>query len=102
AARGAEKIYLHCFLDGRDTPPRSAENSLQRFQDLFAKLGKGRVASLVGRYYAMDRDNNWERVQVAYDLLTRAKAEFPAEAAVAGLEAAYARDENDEFVKATA
>ena len=75
AARGAEKIYLHCFLDGRDTPPRSAENSLQRFQDLFAKLGKGRVASLVGRYYAMDRDNNWDRVQVAYDLLTQAKAE---------------------------
>ncbi|KGY09006.1 2,3-bisphosphoglycerate-independent phosphoglycerate mutase [Vibrio sinaloensis] len=102
AARGAEKIYLHCFLDGRDTPPRSAENSLQRFDELFAKLGKGRVASLVGRYYAMDRDNNWDRVQVAYDLLTQAKAEFTFDSAVAGLEAAYARDENDEFVKATA
>ncbi|ANS86656.1 2,3-bisphosphoglycerate-independent phosphoglycerate mutase [Vibrio scophthalmi] len=102
AARGAEKIYLHCFLDGRDTPPRSAEGSLQRFQDLFAKLGKGRVASLVGRYYAMDRDNNWDRVQVAYDLLTQAKAEFTFDTAVEGLEAAYARDENDEFVKATA
>lgn len=101
AARGAEKIYLHCFLDGRDTPPRSAQNSLQRFQDLFAELGKGRVASLVGRYYAMDRDNNWDRVQVAYDLLTQAKAEFTVDSAVAGLEAAYARDENDEFVKAT-
>ncbi|WP_162045447.1 2,3-bisphosphoglycerate-independent phosphoglycerate mutase [Vibrio taketomensis] len=102
AARGAEKIYLHCFLDGRDTPPRSAEGSLKRFQDLFAKLGKGRVASLVGRYYAMDRDNNWDRVQVAYDLLTQAKAEFTFDTAVEGLEAAYARDENDEFVKATA
>ncbi|MDA0128849.1 2,3-bisphosphoglycerate-independent phosphoglycerate mutase [Vibrio sp. MarTm2] len=102
AARGAEKIYLHCFLDGRDTPPRSAENSLKRFDELFAKLGKGRVASLVGRYYAMDRDNNWDRVQVAYDLLTQAKAEFTFDSAVAGLEAAYARDENDEFVKATA
>ncbi|EGU40812.1 phosphoglyceromutase [Vibrio ichthyoenteri ATCC 700023] len=102
AARGAEKIYLHCFLDGRDTPPRSAEGSLQRFQELFAKLGKGRVASLVGRYYAMDRDNNWDRVQVAYDLLTQAKAEFTFDTAVEGLEAAYARDENDEFVKATA
>ncbi|MGF1723032.1 2,3-bisphosphoglycerate-independent phosphoglycerate mutase [Vibrio kyushuensis] len=101
AARGAEKIYLHCFLDGRDTPPRSAENSLKRFDELFAKLGKGRVASLVGRYYAMDRDNNWDRVQVAYDLLTQAKAEFTFDSAVAGLEAAYARDENDEFVKAT-
>ncbi|EGU34033.1 2,3-bisphosphoglycerate-independent phosphoglycerate mutase [Vibrio scophthalmi] len=102
AARGAEKIYLHCFLDGRDTPPRSAEGSLQRFQDLFAKLGKGRVASLVGRYYAMDRDNNWDRVQVAYDLLTQAKADFTFDTAVEGLEAAYAREENDEFVKATA
>ena len=101
AARGAEKIYLHCFLDGRDTPPRSAENSLKRFEELFEKLGKGRVASLIGRYYAMDRDNNWERVQVAYDLLTQAKAEFTFDSAVAGLEAAYARDENDEFVKAT-
>ncbi|MEF1288475.1 2,3-bisphosphoglycerate-independent phosphoglycerate mutase [Vibrio sp. M260118] len=102
AARGAEKIYLHCFLDGRDTPPRSAENSLKRFDELFSKLGKGRVASLIGRYYAMDRDNNWDRVQVAYDLLTQAKAEFTFDSAVAGLEAAYARDENDEFVKATA
>lgn len=101
AARGAEKIYLHCFLDGRDTPPRSAENSLKRFDDLFAELGKGRVASLVGRYYAMDRDNNWDRVQVAYELLTEAKAEFTYSSAVEGLEAAYARDENDEFVKAT-
>ncbi|MDA0150532.1 2,3-bisphosphoglycerate-independent phosphoglycerate mutase [Vibrio sp. LaRot3] len=102
AARGAEKIYLHCFLDGRDTPPRSAENSLKRFDELFAKLGKGRIASLVGRYYAMDRDNNWDRVQVAYDLITQAKAEFTFDSAVAGLEAAYSRDENDEFVKATA
>ncbi|MEF1216390.1 2,3-bisphosphoglycerate-independent phosphoglycerate mutase [Photobacterium damselae] len=101
AKRGAEKIYLHCFLDGRDTPPRSAQHSLERFQELFAKLGKGRVASLVGRYYAMDRDNNWDRVEEAYDLLTAAQGEFTAESAVAGLEAAYARNENDEFVKAT-
>ncbi|OBT16420.1 phosphoglycerate mutase (2,3-diphosphoglycerate-independent) [Vibrio sp. UCD-FRSSP16_10] len=101
AERGAEKIYLHGFLDGRDTPPRSAEGSLQRFQALFAKLGKGRVASLVGRYYSMDRDNNWDRVQQSYDLLTEAKSEFTFDDAVAGLEAAYARDENDEFVKPT-
>lgn len=101
AKRGAEKIYLHCFLDGRDTPPRSAQASLERFDALFAELGKGRVASLVGRYYAMDRDNNWDRVEVAYNLLTAAKAEFSVASAVEGLEAAYARDENDEFVKAT-
>lgn len=101
AKRGAEKIYLHCFLDGRDTPPRSAENSLKRFDALFAELGKGRIASLIGRYYAMDRDNNWERVEKAYDLLTEAKGEFTFDDAVAGLEAAYSREENDEFVKAT-
>ncbi|SJN58426.1 2,3-bisphosphoglycerate-independent phosphoglycerate mutase [Vibrio ruber DSM 16370] len=101
AERGAEKIYLHCFLDGRDTPPRSAEDSLKRFDELFAKLGKGRIASLVGRYYAMDRDNNWDRVQKAYDLLTQAKSEFVYDSAVAGLEAAYSREENDEFVQAT-
>lgn len=101
AERGAEKIYLHCFLDGRDTPPRSAKASLERFDALFAKLGKGRVASLVGRYYAMDRDNNWDRVEQAYDLLTQAEGAFSYASAVEGLEAAYARDENDEFVKAT-
>ena len=101
AERGAEKVYLHCFLDGRDTPPRSAENSLKRFDALFAELGKGRIASLVGRYYAMDRDNNWDRVEKAYDLLTEAKAEFTFDSAVTALEAAYAREENDEFVKPT-
>ena len=71
------------------------------FEDKFAALGKGRVASIVGRYYAMDRDNRWDRVEQAYDLLTLAKGEFQFPTAVEGLEAAYARDENDEFVKAT-
>lgn len=101
AQRGAEKIYLHAFLDGRDTPPRSAESSLKRFEDKFAELGKGRVATIIGRYYAMDRDNRWDRVEQAYNLLTQAKGEYQADSAVAGLQAAYARDENDEFVKAT-
>jgi phosphoglycerate mutase (EC 5.4.2.1) len=101
AERGADKIYLHAFLDGRDTPPRSAESSLKKFEDKFAALGKGRVASIIGRYYAMDRDNRWDRVEQAYDLMTQAKGEFTVDSAVAGLQAAYARDENDEFVKAT-
>ena len=101
AARGAEKIYLHCFLDGRDTPPRSAEASLKRFDELFAKLGKGRIASVVGRYYAMDRDNNWDRVEKAYDVMTAAQGEFTFDSAPEALQAAYARDENDEFVKAS-
>lgn len=101
AKRGAKEILVHAFLDGRDTPPRSAAGTLARFEDKYAQLGVGRTASLVGRYYAMDRDNRWERVQEAYDLLTQAKAEYTAETALAGLESAYARDENDEFVKAT-
>jgi 2,3-bisphosphoglycerate-independent phosphoglycerate mutase len=102
AQRGAEKIYLHAFLDGRDTPPRSAQSSIELLDATFAKLGKGRIASLIGRYYAMDRDNRWDRVTQAYNLLVDGKAEFTASSASEGLAAAYARDESDEFVKATA
>ncbi|MET4693001.1 2,3-bisphosphoglycerate-independent phosphoglycerate mutase [Endozoicomonas lisbonensis] len=99
--RGAKEVYVHAFLDGRDTPPRSAENSLAKTDALLKDKGIGRVASLIGRYYAMDRDNRWERVQEAYDLMTLGKAEITAKDAVEGLKAAYERDENDEFVKAT-
>lgn len=99
--RGAKEVYVHAFLDGRDTPPRSAENSLAKTDALLKEKGIGRVSSLIGRYYAMDRDNRWERVQEAYELMTLGKAEFKAVDAVEGLKAAYGRDENDEFVKAT-
>jgi 2,3-bisphosphoglycerate-independent phosphoglycerate mutase len=101
ARRGARQVYVHAFLDGRDTPPRSAEASLQALADKFSQLGCGRIASIVGRYYAMDRDNRWDRVQLAYDLLTDARADYRTATAVDGLRAAYERDENDEFVKAT-
>ena len=101
AKRGAQRVYLHAFLDGRDTPPRSAEVSLEKAQALFAELGCGRVASIVGRYYAMDRDNRWERIQQAWELLVDGEAPHRAETATAGLAAAYARDENDEFVLPT-
>ncbi|MBI3222244.1 MAG: 2,3-bisphosphoglycerate-independent phosphoglycerate mutase [Nitrosomonadales bacterium] len=102
ARAGLKKVYLHAFLDGRDTPPKSAAPSLQLLQDKFRALGTGRIASIVGRFYAMDRDNRWERVQPAYDLLTQGRGEFTAPDALAGLEQAYARGESDEFVKATA
>ena len=98
---GQRKIFLHAFLDGRDTPPRSAAVSLQRLQEKCAALGAGRIVSIVGRYYAMDRDNRWDRVHQAYGLLTQGKAEFSASDAVQGLQLAYARGENDEFVQAT-
>lgn len=101
AQRGAEKIYLHAFLDGRDTPPRSAEPSLQLLDETFARLGKGRTASVIGRYFAMDRDNRWDRVEAAYNLITEGTAEFTADSAVGALNAAYERGESDEFVKAT-
>ncbi|WP_079203498.1 2,3-bisphosphoglycerate-independent phosphoglycerate mutase [Pseudomonas sp. CC6-YY-74] len=101
AQRGAEKIYLHAFLDGRDTPPRSAQASIERLDTAFATLGKGRIASLVGRYFAMDRDNRWDRVEQAYNLIVNGQGQFNAASAAEGLQAAYARGENDEFVKAT-
>ena len=99
--RGVRKLYLHAFLDGRDTPPRSALASLQRADAFFQRHSIGRVASLCGRFYAMDRDNRWDRVQSAYRLLTEAKAPYTSASASAGLEAAYQRDEDDEFVQAT-
>ncbi|MCQ4258043.1 2,3-bisphosphoglycerate-independent phosphoglycerate mutase [Stutzerimonas stutzeri] len=101
AKRGAEKIYLHAFLDGRDTPPKSAQHSIELMQATFTRLGKGRVASLIGRYFAMDRDNRWDRVEQAYSLIVDGKAEHHADYAVDGLIAAYERGESDEFVKAT-
>lgn len=100
--RGASDIYFHAFLDGRDTPPRSAMASIERMQDLFNELGKGQIASLVGRYYAMDRDQRWERVEEAYNLLTLGQGKHQYDSPVAALEAAYQRDENDEFVGASA
>ncbi|MCV6605319.1 MAG: 2,3-bisphosphoglycerate-independent phosphoglycerate mutase, partial [Porticoccaceae bacterium] len=101
AKRGASKVYVHAFLDGRDCPPRSALPSLEKTDARLAQLGVGQIASLCGRYYAMDRDSRWDRVQSAYDLLTLGKAEFSANSATAGLQAAYQREENDEFVQAT-
>jgi 2,3-bisphosphoglycerate-independent phosphoglycerate mutase len=101
AKRGLRKIYLHAFLDGRDTPPKSAAQSLIALQDKCDALGAGKIASIIGRFYVMDRDNRWERVQPAYDLLTLGISEYSAEDALSALEAAYARGESDEFVKPT-
>jgi len=102
AERGVKQLYLHAFLDGRDTPPRSARESLIRAESRLHELGIGHVASIVGRYFAMDRDQRWDRVERAYNLLQRGEAPFHAETAVAALDAAYARNENDEFVQPTA
>lgn len=106
-ARGATKVYLHAFLDGRDTPPRSAKKSLEKaqhkFEQLFADATcEGQIASIIGRYYAMDRDQRWDRVEAAYDVMTSGISKYQYNDAVSALDAAYQRDENDEFVSASA
>src|SRR3569832_916396 len=102
AREGLHKVCLHVFLDGRDTPPKSAEIYLRRLNEKIGQTGVGHIASMIGRYFAMDRDRRWQRVKTTNDRQTQGRAEFMAENALTGLEAAYARGETDEFVKATA
>ncbi len=102
AKRGLKKIYLHAFLDGRDVPPKSAEEFIKRAEAKFAELGTGRISTLIGRFYVMDRDNRWERVEQAYKLLVRGETEYRYHSALEALEAAYERDETDEFVQPSA
>ena len=96
--RGAKAIYLHAFLDGRDTPPRSAQASLERAEAELGKLGVARISTVQGRYFAMDRDNRWDRIESATKLLVNGEAEFTFGSAMEALSAAYERNENDEFV----
>lgn len=94
---GLKKVYVHCFLDGRDTPPTSGKEFVAELEKKMQQLGVGEVASVMGRYYAMDRDKNWDRVQKAYNVLTKAEGE-KAESACAGIQASYDKEVNDEFV----
>ena len=105
AQAGVKNIYVHAFLDGRDTPPKSAEPSLMSLQKKFESLinlSTGRIASVCGRYFAMDRDQRWERMKPAYDLITQGAATHWAASATDALALAYLRGESDEFVQATA
>lgn len=99
--QNAGAVYMHAFLDGRDVPPRSAGASLSTMDQHIKKLGKGGVVNLVGRYYAMDRDQRWERTALAYHLLCQGDADYSYTSVTAALQAAYRRDESDEFVKPT-
>lgn len=101
AQEEVEKVYVHAFLDGRDTPPKSAMNSLISLDKDLKRFAHGKIASIVGRYYAMDRDKRWERTEQAYELLTTGNAQYQAATAELGLAMAYERGETDEFVKAT-
>lgn len=101
ADAGVPNINVHAFLDGRDTPPRSAEIYLKKLQAVCDAHPAARIVSVTGRYWAMDRDKRWERVEPAYQVMVEGKGLFHADTAAAALAAAYARDENDEFVAAT-
>jgi len=98
AAKGIQKLYIHCFLDGRDVPPRCAIQYIEQLEAHLKKVGVGEIATVAGRYYAMDRDKRWERVVQAYDAMTLGEGEN-FETTAQSIEAAYARGENDEFVK---
>ncbi len=94
------KVYVHAFLDGRDTPPASGKDFVIALEEEMKKIGVGKVATVTGRYYAMDRDNNYDRVEKAYLALTKGEG-LTADSAADGIQASYDRDETDEFVKPT-
>ena len=96
--QGVEKVYVHCFLDGRDTPPASGKDYVEALEAKMKEIGVGEVASVSGRYYAMDRDNRWDRVERAYNALVKGEG-VQAESATAGIQASYDADKTDEFVE---
>ncbi len=100
-AEGAPEVAVHAFLDGRDMPPRSAGESIEKLEQAVAGHEHTTIASVSGRYYAMDRDKRWDRVEQAWQAIVEASADHRAETASAALEAGYGRDENDEFVQPT-
>ncbi|HXY25025.1 MAG TPA: 2,3-bisphosphoglycerate-independent phosphoglycerate mutase [Candidatus Acidoferrum sp.] len=94
-----EKVFVHCFIDGRDTPPNSGRDYMRQLQQKMRELGVGEIATLVGRYYAMDRDNRWERVEMAYRALVHGEVEAKANDPVGALQRSYEQGVTDEFVK---
>ncbi len=97
---GLEKVYVHCFLDGRDTPPASGKDFAIELTNKMEEIGVGKIASVMGRYYAMDRDNNWDRVKLAYDAMTKGEG-LTAPCGICAIQASYDKGETDEFVKPT-
>ena len=94
---GLQKVFVHCFLDGRDTPPASGKEFVAQLEEKMKEIGVGRVASVMGRYYAMDRDNRWDRVELAYQALTKGEGHTNA-SATGGIQASYDEGKTDEFV----
>lgn len=98
--KGLQNVYVHCFLDGRDTPPQSGKGYILQLEEYMNELGIGKIATISGRYYAMDRDKRWERVQLAYDAMVRGKGETST-SAVSAIEESYKENRTDEFVLPT-
>ncbi len=94
---GLKKVFVHCFLDGRDTPPASGKDFVAQLEEKMKEIGIGRVASVMGRYYAMDRDNRWDRVELAYKALTKGEGHTNV-SATGGIQASYDEGKTDEFV----
>jgi len=100
AIEDGKEVYIHCFLDGRDTPPKSALEYVKQLEEKLSEIGVGKIASLIGRYYAMDRDRRWERTKKAYDMLVRGEGRKVRDA-IEGIKIAYAKGETDEFIQPT-
>ncbi len=94
-----KNVFVHCFMDGRDTPPHSGQDFVRQLQQKMRELGVGQIATLVGRYYAMDRDNRWERIELAYRAMVHGEAETRVSDPVVALQQSYAHEVTDEFVK---
>jgi len=101
AQAGVKHCFIHAILDGRDTPPQEAISSIKAFESAISDMGCGQIVSLIGRYFAMDRDQRWERTEKAYHLFTKGLASHTAHTATEGIAQAYQRGENDEFIQAT-
>lgn len=99
--QGVKKVYVHCFLDGRDTPPESGKHFVEELQEQMKKIGIGEIATISGRYYAMDRDNRWDRVEKAYRALTLSEGENGGEDPAAAVQASYDKGVTDEFMLPT-
>jgi len=99
--KNCNHVYFHVFTDGRDTPPNSASKYIEQLESKISETNVGRIVSVVGRFYAMDRDNRWDRVSQAYDLITGERAERSSQSAIEAVKEAYSLGENDEFIAPT-
>ncbi|CAC9498900.1 2,3-bisphosphoglycerate-independent phosphoglycerate mutase (EC 5.4.2.12) [uncultured Gammaproteobacteria bacterium] len=96
-----KEVYLHIFSDGRDCAQKSAKGYIQKLEEKIIEVGVGEIASVIGRYFSLDRDNRWDRVRSAYELIAKGKGKFLAQSAVEAINMAYARGETDEFVQSS-